>query len=245
MTNSKRRRNSLITGILFVLAIGLLLFSTVTGARAALILNANPYQTNMELLNTSLRIVEKYSKDAAPLYLDNGGALLTKMVGANEAVTPGTKYFEQASVNNNGDVDSVIRVQIYRYWTDGKGNKLTDVDPDLIKLNGMDTPLEGWVKGEVDTPERTVLYCTTVIPAGGETPIFCDGLTISSDVLKQVIQDPPVNGTIVTHFYYEGMQFNVEVEADSVQARHGTEAAKSAWGASLTVDEDAGTVSLG
>lgn len=240
MTNSKRR--SLITGVLFVLAIGLLLFSTVSGARAALTYS-DDYTTDLRQLNVGLVIAEKYSQKDKPLLLENGQALLSKLVGPNEPVSLGKEYFEQASVINNGTVDEVIRVQIYKYWTDASGKKLTDVDLDLIGLNIV---TDGWIEDESEsTDERTILYCSSVVPAGGATPIFTDGLTIGSDVAKWVIETPDGNGTVTTSFVYEGMQFNVEVEADAVQARHGAEAAKSAWGVTLSVDEDAGTVSLG
>ena len=76
---------------------------------------------------------------------------------------------------------------------------------------------------------------------------FCEALSVSTDVLlKAEHVTTSSDGTYTeTAYVYDGKQFCIEVEADGVQVVSGQAAVQSAWGCTnVTVDEDAGTLSL-
>ena len=70
-----------------------------------------------------------------------------------------------------------------------------------------------------------------------------DTITISNK-LATAVEQTQVGNTITTTYKYDGVQFCVDVTADAVQEHNAQDAIKSAWGRSVTVNEDAGSLSL-
>lgn len=65
------------------------------------------------------------------------------------------------------------------------------MDPDLIKLE-LNLGESGWVQDtSADSPERTVLYYTQVLPNTGEnyTKPFTNSLTIDNSIVKKVTEE--------------------------------------------------------
>ena len=130
-------------------------------------------------------------------------------------------------------------------WTNKEGVKDNTLSPDLIDLNLPDG--NGWVVDEsASTKERTILYYTSILPAGSSTLAFSDTLTIDGSIATKVKQDVTENDgykTITTTYAYDGYNFQIEAEADAVQTHNAQDAIKSAWGVDVDVD-GSGNISL-
>ena len=104
-------------------------------------------------------------------------------------------------------------------WTNKEGVKDTSLSPDLIDLNLTDG--NGWVVDEdASTTERTILYYTSILPAGSSTLALSDTLTIDGSIATKVKQDVTEKDgyqTITTTYAYDGYNFQIEAEADAVQ----------------------------
>lgn len=147
------------TVILFVAAAGLLLFSTIGGARAAFLAISETYTGQVEMYDIGVSLLEKSAQDEQPKevahrnYIKNSqdqwdetkGVLLSNLLAKGEEFVPGKEYTEELSVANTGTINEWVRVTIYKYWTDPQGNKVfTDANakgestpglaPSLIKL---------------------------------------------------------------------------------------------------------------
>lgn len=226
-----------VTLVLFVLAAALLLFSGIGGARAALTYYVdNPFTAQLAVSSIGVTLMENGEAVAA-----NGseGALLGNMLVGDEALKPGKAYDEVLSVYNSGAIDQFVRVSIYKYWQDADG-KACDLSPELIGLNLTGN---GWVVDEAaSTPERTVLYYTSVLPAGGASAPLSDKLTISDMLATKVTAGENENGTYTITYDYDGVSFHIEAAVDAVQSHNAEDAILSAWGRSVTVS--GGTLTL-
>lgn len=135
---------------------------------------------------------------------------------------------------------------ITKSWQNEKGNKNTNLSPDLIELNFLTD--NGWqVANAQSTKERTVLYYTKAVAAGDTTPALSDTLrinpSIASDVTKHVTESE--KGKTITYTYkYNGYTFHVDAEVDAVQTHNAKDAIKSAWGVDVNVSDDETTMSL-
>ena len=177
-----------------------------------------------------------------------------RFLGADTAVFPGKAYPEAISVRNSGEFDEYVRLTIYRYWLNPAGEKAADagkgtskgLSPKLINLNWINDDV--WLLDKsASTDERVVYYYKNVLKSGKDTKPICDTLIIDDEVAQWVSQTQTPNEKggkkIVTTYDYEGWQFCVEAQVDAVQNHNIVDAAKSAWGVDLTVD-DKGQISL-
>ena len=238
MKKAKKILTSPVTTIAaFVLAAGLLLFSSVGGARAALTYFSDDYSSDIRLEEIGVTLLE------------NGagvrGELLTGLIPEGESLKFGKAYPEVLSVQNSGAINEYVRVSIYKYWTDEDGEKLTTLSPDLIGLILANVG-SGWIlDGEASTSERTVLYYSGLLGTGESTPAFTDTLTIDGDIAGRVRQTSVSSGgytTITTIYEYDGARFCVEAKVDAVQEHNAQDAIWSAWGRRVTVNN--GVLSL-
>ena len=172
------------------------------------------------------------------------GTLLTDLLGKDETFTPGKKYNEAISVKNSGTIDTFVRVIITKSWHDEKGNKNTNLSPDLIELNFLTD--NGWEIAKDQSyqseqsdqyKERTVLYYTKALKAGKPTPALSDTLRINPSIAPDVTKVP--KGKTITYTYkYNGYTFHIDAEVDA------KDAIKSAWGVDVNVSDDETTLSL-
>ena len=246
----KLRRYPLWLIIALALAVILFLFSAVGGARAALTIFSDDYVTEFSMYHIGITLNENEKPLAWRNYSNeswtvNGDA---KLLGGISGFKYGTTYDEKLSVTNSGSIDEYVRVTVYKYWTDENGNKRTDLDPNLIKLNFLLD--NGWVldKAYSTDPERTVLYYTKALGTGETTPFFTDTVTVDGSIKNYVTQTEEKNEdtgyTVVTnHYLYDGKEFCIEVQADGVQTHNAEDAILSAWGRKVTVSD--GTLTLG
>ena len=228
-----KKRNAYVTGALFVLAIGLLLFSAVGSARAALNVQSEVLKSDIGMLEIG---VELDNADGAV----SGSALLDGMVGTGEKLKPGMIYERPVSVSNSGAIDEYVRVVVYKYWQNKAGEKDARFDPDMIVLGYED----GWTK-DTSAPktydEREIWYYTDGPLVSGESKAFLKNVQINDEILTLCTQKT-VGNKIYTIFEYDGAQFCIEIEADGVQTHNAQQAILSAWGKSVTVT-DGGPIS--
>lgn len=220
----------------FVCAAGLLLFSSIGGARAALTYYSETYSSNVELSQIGVRLVENGTETAGELLLPD----------VEEDVKLGKSYKEELAVRNSGEINQFVRVTIYKYWlVPGDGTeewvKSQELGPELINLHLI---LDGgWMEDEeAATPERTVLYYRNVLKCGdgegqGETsPLFADSLTIDGRT-AQIVRQDRAEDTVRRIYAYDGAQFCIEIRVDAVQEHNAEAAVWSAWGRKVRISD--------
>lgn len=234
-----------VTLLAFVAAAGLLLFSSVGGARAALTYYSETYSSNVELSEIGVALMENGQPVSMGVSRE-GSQLLLPDVG--QEVVLGKVYTEELAVMNVGDINQFVRVTIHKYWQvpgeeEGTWVKTQELNPDLIQLNLRLT--DGWMEDEnarTASHERTVLYYDRALKCGDEntqgeiTSLFADTLTISGETAK-VVKQEEAGGVIKTTYAYDGARFCIEVRVDAVQEHNAEAAILSAWGRSVTVTD--------
>ena len=174
-----RKRSSVFTGALLVLAIAALLFGGIGSARAVLT-PSDEYIADIGTKDIALVLNENGDE------IDEGGALLSGLIAEGDSVKVGQMYDESLTVKNTGQIDQYVRVSVYKYWTED--GKRTDLDPALIKLETG----KGWVEDKsASTPERTVLYCTDKVAVGDEKLVESGekrGMVIDFSDLKSAVR---------------------------------------------------------
>ena len=238
---------------MFALAVALLMFSSVGGARAALTYYSETYTSRVQMYDIGVTLLENEKEISWRNYdsrRDNGswleekGELLADMVPEGEKFKIGAWYPEVLKVRNSGTINQYVRVSVYRYWLDQDGSKMQTLTPDLIDLE-FNTD-NGWmVDEESSTEERTILYYSRVLSTGETSPSFADRLKIDQSVALKVTQTTEktaAGSRITTTYDYDGARFCLEATVDAVQEHNAEDAIWSAWGRRVTVHN--GTLSL-
>lgn len=237
----------------------LLVGSTVGSTRAALTYYSENYSAQMNMQSIGVSLLENDKVVSSRDYVSNNewkgtseGELLTDLLGKDETFTPGKKYNEAISVKNSGTIDTFVRVIITKSWQNEKGNKNTNLSPDLIELNFLTD--NGWEIAKDQSyqsdqsdqyKERTVLYYTKALKAGKPTPALSDTLRINPSIASDVKQNVSEDGKTITYTYkYNGYTFHIDAEVDAVQTHNAKDAIKSAWGVDVNVSDDETTMSL-
>ena len=207
-------RSPILSIVVFIAAAALLVVGTIGSARAALLTPSDDYLAEIKLESIDVALAENGRT------LEEGEELFTKLLAENEEFKVGKTYSEKLTVRNTGEIESYIRVTIYRYWTDADG-KAVDLDPSLIVLSIPEGT--GWtIDEEASTAERTVLYYEDTVAPGDETGVFVEDLTIDGSVVTAVDD--------LDEYIYDEVTFHVQAVADSVQTHNGEAAMVSAWG---------------
>lgn len=233
----------------------LLAASALGSAQAALTYYSENYSAQMNISSIGVSLMENDQRVSYRDYEhqddswnESQGRLLEHLLDdeKEEKIIPGKEYREQISVSNSGDIDTYVRVILYKDWQDANGRRDTSLSPDLInlKLNLG----KNWILDEkASTTERTVLYYTGILPAGESTGYLSKTLKIDSEIAAKANETVSVNEqghkTITTEFAYDGYQFNLSAEVDAVQTHNAQEAIKSAWGVDVNIAAN-GTLSL-
>lgn len=226
-------------------AAGLLFAGSAVGStRAALNIYGDEYQTTLEVPKLDVALERQ---DGEEVYRAVEGNALLSEVGEDDAeAVIGKTYSEKLRVSNTGELDSYVRVRIYRSWVDDEKEPIQSLAPELIELDLAED--SGWVEGAESggSEEMTVLYYMAPLKAGESTPDFMTGYRISNGVWKKVNENGYVYGgaALGDKTAPSGPDFKLEVEVDSVQAIGGSEAIMSAWGRSMTVADD-GSLTFG
>lgn len=221
----------------FAVAAGLLLFSSIGGARAALTYFSDDYAANIQLHEIGVTLVE----NGAPVE----GELLKGLLAEGEELKLGTAYQEQLNVYNSGVINEYVRVSIHKYWVDSEGEKIRTLSPELIGLNLVNLGTDWLIDQEASSRERTVLYYNKLLASQSETPLFADKLTIDGSIADRVGETRETSGgytTITVTYEYDGARFCIEAKVDGVQEHNAQDAIWSAWGRKVTVNN--GSLSL-
>ena len=226
-----------VTAVLFALALLLLGSGTVGGARAALNIQSEYYNSGVELNDIGVALIEKQADDSFKVVAGKNALMgETSQIGAaikaDGKLLPGKTYSEVLAVRNTAEINEYVRVSVFKYWQDANGNKIPEMDSKWIKL-GFVTG-NGWtIDKSSTTEERTMLYYGTDIAPGMDTTPFLSTVTIDDTVLTKVSQSTSVeNGVTVirTTYIYNGNRFCIEVLVDGVQDHNADQAKLSAWG---------------
>ena len=226
-----------VTAVLFALALLLLGSGTVGGARAALNIQSEYYNSEVELNDIGVALIEKQADDSFKVVAGKNALMgETSQIGAaikaDGKLLPGKTYSEVLAVRNTREINEYVRVSVFKYWQDANGNKIPEMDSKWIKL-GFVTG-NGWtIDTSSTTEERTMLYYGTDIAPGMDTTPFLSTVTIDDTVLTKVSQSTSVeNGVTVirTTYIYNGNRFCIDVIVDSVQDHNAEQAKISAWG---------------
>ena len=213
----------IVTVALFALALVLLGGSTLGGARAALTVESQDYNSQVETSNIKVVLVENGNE------VEDEGTLLGDLLERNgdETLKTGKHYNETLAVKNTGAIDAYVRVSVYKYWLDG-GEKYPAMDSKWIQP-GFVTG-SGWsIDKASTTEERTILYYSPVLASGDTSSPFLNYVYIDNAAAKQVTQETEDN-VITTTYVYNGKSFCLEVHVDGVQTHNADKAKTSAWG---------------
>lgn len=158
----------------------------------------------------------------------------------DENVIPGKLYTEELSVTNSGDIATYVRVILTKSWTKPESNeKCTELSPNLIELECLKD--NGWFLDEAaSTEERMILYYSQPIDPGETSNPLTESLKIKSEIGEQVESG---NDNETMTYKYDGYQFNLKAEVDSVQKNNAEDAIKSAWGVDVSLDGDTMSIS--
>ena len=232
-----------VTAVLFALALLLLGSSTVAGARAALNIQSEYYNSEVEVLDIGIAVVEKQEDDSYLVVSGKDSLMgedspMGKMIKADKKLLPGKTYPETLAILNTGTIKEYVRVSVFWYWLDENGNKFPEMNSNWIELgflegNGWTIDQESSYPYNPNIEERTVLYYADPIAPGETTEPFMDSVTINNVILTKVTQESHKEGNltvITTTFVYNGKQFCIEVLADGVQDHNFEQAKLSAWG---------------
>lgn len=231
----------LVTGALFAVALALLLIGSIGGTRAALTIQSEYYNSEVEVLNIGVALVEK-DADGVFQVVSGKDALMGENTPIGKAVKienseskkfyVGKKYPETLAVRNMADIDEYVRVAVYKYWLDENGNKFPEMDSQWIELGFVTTG--NWsIDAESTTEERTVLYYSEPIAPGEDTTEFLESVSINKQATKKITKTETVEGNVTKiswTYDYNGKQFCLEVYVDSVQDHNPDTAKVSAWG---------------
>lgn len=104
----------------FVLAVALLGFSSIGGARAALTYYSDNYVSRVQMQDIGVTLLENGNA------VSGDEALLQNLVNEKdgEEFKLGMTYPEAISVQNTGSINEYVRVTIYKYWLDESGKKI-------------------------------------------------------------------------------------------------------------------------
>lgn len=251
----------IVTVAAFALAVGLLLFSSIGGARAALTFYSENYVSDIEMSEIGVALLENGTVKSGD------EALLTNMLknaeGEDVKLQLGKHYTENLNVRNTGSINQYVRVSVYKYWmtkpdANGKQEKTQELSPELIQLalggkllgtaeGTAALQANGWlVDDTASTEERMVLYYSRPLAAAdeetgtaaGESTLFTDALAISGDVAKNVTKVPVDGkpGSFLITYDYDGYEFYLDVQVDAVQDHNAADAILSAWGRKVSID---------
>ena len=228
-----------VTAVLFALALLLLGSSTVAGARAALNIQSEYYNSEVELYDIGVALIEKQADDSFKVVAGKNALMgETSQIGAaikaDGKLLPGKTYSEVLAVRNTAEINEYVRVSVFKYWQDANGNKVPEMNSDWIEL-GFVTG-KGWSPDDSEgsnTEERTILYYKDYLKPGEQTTPFLESVKINDKILTLVSQESYPEGDVTvirTTYIYNGNRFCIDVIVDSVQDHNAEQAKISAWG---------------
>ena len=181
-------RSKAMTGVLFLLAVAMLMTGSIGGTRAALTIQSGIYESQLELTDIGVSLLENGARvstrdfqSGSRAWSATQGDLIETMVkdAGDTEFKIGKMYPVTFAAKNTGTIPQYTRVTIYRYWVDANGQKIDDygwfdgsgskklnLDPKEIELyyNGRkidEVAPAGWSLDSgapSESGERIVLY---------------------------------------------------------------------------------------
>lgn len=234
---TKRNRYSLLLTV-FALSLAMVTLGfLIRDARAELVYG-NGGTVELDMASVDVRISEDVEtlKDGEGLF---GGDRIF-----DEPIDPGYMYDEMIGADNTGTIDSYVRVIVKKYWVDKEsGEKILALDPAMIRFQYEGHTSSGdrikadyntgdWFLHEAEsTPEQSVYYYRHLLPAGESSMALFTEVGTDGRIADEYEMKTSEDGKTVTAVYdYDGAAFCIDIEAQSVQAEHGEEAIRAAWG---------------
>lgn len=241
MKDRHMKFKTLLPVVAAVLALGLFAAGAAGNVRAALTYYSENYDMDIEVPDIGVTLEENNTDVAWRDYLSgtsehSGSKPLLSWAGSD--FTPGQYYPEVLTARNSGDVDSYVKVEIRKYWTDANGSKITALTPSQIDLDlGYDA--RWWYDESASTSERSVYYYTEMLSPGERTEKLSSEIMMSSEVLEKctetVVKKDSNGQTIRVEYAYDGVRMCLEADVYAVQAHNAKESVKSAWGKTVSV----------
>lgn len=233
-------RSPAVTGLLFLMALILLLFGSVGGTRAALNLESSIYESQMNTTSIGVSIREGSESISSNIGPVSGVGMMKLSAGdmaaraGDEAFKIGKAYELPLSVYNSGNIEEYVRVTVYKYWVSpagapektgwfsGSGTKDRTLKTELIVLE----PAAGWTEDiEARTDERSVFYYSNPL-ASNSSVQFLNSVKVDSKIVDEIQIGPDGK-----EFYtYDGKGFVLDIKVDAVQTHNGNQARISSWG---------------
>ncbi|MCF0129827.1 MAG: hypothetical protein HUJ70_14685 [Pseudobutyrivibrio sp.] len=234
----------------FVLAAGLLMFGSVGGARAALTYYSESYQSQVEMKDIGVSLVENgtvvstrdyYYTVADGTWKENTGVLLGGLSLKDDKIEFEKPYQEELSVKNTGRIPIYARVTVYKYWVKPNGDKCYDIHPGLISLTFNEN--SNWeIDTAASTDERTVYYYKKILQPDETTAPLTKNLRISMDknakIKTEISYDEEGYKHIDKYYDLNDYRFILQADVDAVQTHNAADAILSAWGKSVTISGD-------
>lgn len=228
-----------VTVVLFALALLLLGSGTVGGARAALNIESQYYNSEVELYDIGVALIEQQTNGNFKVVAGKNALMgestpVAAAIKKDGKLRAGVRYPEVLAVRNTAEINEYVRVSVFKYWVDEKGNKFPEMDSNWIQL-GFVTG-NGWTIDKTpgsSTEERTILYYEPVLAPGEESTPFLSSVLIDNALVNKVKESQETIGdktVIKWEYIYNGKQFCLEVIVDSVQDHNAEQAKISAWG---------------
>lgn len=216
-----------VIGLLFLMAVGLLMGTGIEGTRAVLSEQSSPFHTTMSVDSIDVALLEN-GKTVANNGYNGGSASGTLSLPEIEGkLKLGYTYPEQIAASNTGEIPQFVRITIQKYWMTKENSKRVDLSPALIELKFNEN---GWIKDEKSsTDEREVYYYASVLEPGQSTSDLTSTLSVSPKVMSEKTEE---------NYSYNDLKFCLEASVDAVQNRHAEEAIKSTWGVTASMNGD-------
>lgn len=208
----KRSRSPVVTGILFIIAIVMLLVGGIGGAQAVLQKQSVQYNARMRYRNIGVSLLESTKsngsdpKEITTRYygtntVDGSWTLKTgnlvedmlKDTGDSE-LKIGKEYPFYLQVKNprgnyksgaGKPIDEYVRVTLYKYWVDSEGQKQADLDPSLIEI--IPSGNSGWtIRDESPSKESMVFYYSGILGMEDQTSALTKGIRIKPEITDLV-----------------------------------------------------------
>lgn len=261
---NKKKKFSLRTSVMLLVAIMLLLGGTMTATRAVPNIFSNDYiawfymdHLQVHLLENGKDVCDGHndldgsSKVTGPLATDLGYSVANDGTETLGKVKPGKVYKEEIAAKNGQDIGEYVRLTVRKYWVDPKtGEKTTVLHPKYIKLkyNDSDYNTSAWqINDSETTTESATYYYSSELDPGAETELLFNKLVIDGKVAEigEVKETKEGSKTIYTWEYkYDGYTFYIEADVQAIQTHNVNDAIHSQWGVyNVTAGDGSLTVS--
>lgn len=217
-----------VIGLLFLMAVGLLMGTGIEGTRAVLNEQSSPFHATMSVDSINVALTENGIPVVDNGYRDDDGSSGKLSLPEIEGkLKLGYMYPEQIAASNTGEIPQFVRITIKKYWMTKENSKRVDLSPALIELKFNE---DGWIKDEKSsTDEREVYYYASVLEPGQSTSDLTSTLSVSPKVMSEKTEE---------NYSYNDLKFCLEASVDAVQNRHAEEAIKSTWGVTASMNGD-------